>query len=158
MKTKEGIYSNLTTYRIDAKEKDYLYVKTSQIEGAGNGLFTAIPIYRNEIICVFKGEVLSAEEASKRASAGKDRYFISMLQGGIMDSMRANCFAKYANDVVGTAFRTNAKISLDENDNVCIVATRKIHPHEEVFCSYGKQYWKRYKKINPESIRNYKNN
>lgn len=158
MKTKEGIYSNVTTFRIEAKEKDYLYVKASQIAGAGKGLFTAIPIYKNEIICVFKGEYLSDEEACKRALEGKDRYFISMLQGGIMDSMHVNCFAKYANDVVGTALRTNSKISLDENDNVCIVATRRIHEHEEIFCSYGKQYWKKYRKLNPQTIRNYKDN
>jgi hypothetical protein len=158
MKTKEGIYSNITTYRIDAKEKEYLYVKTSQIEGAGNGLFTAIPIYKNEIICVFKGEHLSEEEARKRASAGKDQYFISMLQGGIMDSMHVNCFAKYANDVIGTEFKTNSKISLDEEDNVCIIATRKILENEEIFCSYGKQYWKKYKKVAPQFIKNYKSN
>ena len=138
MDEKEGIYSNTITYRIDAEEQDYLYVKRSQIEGAGNGLFTAIPIYRQEIICTFKGECLSQEEARKRSMAGHDRYFISMLQGGIMDSMHADCFAKYANDVVGTSFRTNAKISLDENDNICIVAPRRRKEHEEIFCSYGK--------------------
>lgn len=58
-----------------------------------------------------------------------------------MDSMHVNCFAKYANDVVGAA-KTNAKISLDEQDNVCLVATRNISKGEEIFCSYGKRYWK----------------
>lgn len=158
MKTYEGKYSNSTTYRIDAKEKDYLYVKASQIEGGGKGLFTAIPIYKNEIICIFKGEYLSNEEAVKRSLAGQDRYFINMLQGGIMDSMHVNCFAKYANDIIGTLFKTNSKISLDENDEVCIVATRNIKEHEEIFCSYGKQYWKKHQKLNPQVIRNYKNN
>jgi SET domain-containing protein len=145
MKTQKGTYANTVTYKIDADEQDYLYVKQSQIENAGNGLFTAIPIYKDEVICLFKGEYLSNEEALKRALIGEDRYFINMLQGGIMDSMHTSCFAKYANDVVGTTYKTNSKISLDEHDNVCIVATRRIQEGEEILCSYGKRYWsKRY--------------
>lgn len=142
MKPEEGNYANSITYKIDANEDDYLYVQESKIAEAGKGLFTAVPIYKDEIICVFKGEQLSEDEALRRALAGEDRYFINMLQGGILDSMHINCFAKYANDVVGTFFKTNSKITLDENDHVCIVATRKIAEHEEIFCSYGKRYWK----------------
>jgi hypothetical protein len=142
METEEGTYANTITYRIDAEESDYLYVEKSGIAAAGNGLFTAIPIYKNEIICIFRGEQLSDEEIQRRSLAGEDRYFINMLQGGIMDSMHVDCFAKYANDVVGTALKTNSKISLDEQDNICIVATRKIREQEEIFCSYGKQYWR----------------
>jgi len=138
---KTGVYSNSLTYTIDAKEEDYLYVKESAIQGAGKGLFTAIAIYKDEVICLFKGEQLSHEESLKRMLAGEDRYFINLLEGGIMDSMHVHCFAKYANDVVGSKFRTNAKIGLDEQDNVCIVATRRILPGEEIFCSYGKRYW-----------------
>lgn len=139
---KTGTYSTSLTYTIDAKEEDYLYVKESSIEGAGKGLFTAISIYKDEVICLFKGEHLSPKESLKRRLAGEDRYFINMVEGGIMDSMHVHCFAKYANDVVGSGFKTNSKISLDEHDNVCLVATRKIAAGEEVFCSYGKRYWK----------------
>jgi hypothetical protein len=142
MKTREGIYANTVTYKIDADEKEYLYVEKSQIPDAGKGLFTAISIYKDEVICIYKGEYLSEDEAKKRAIIGADRYFINMVQGGIMDSMHTSCFAKYANDVVGTTYKTNSKISLDEYDNICIVATRRIMEGEEIFCSYGKQYWK----------------
>ena len=38
---------------IDANEEDYLYIQKSQIENSGNGLFTAIEIYKEEIISVF---------------------------------------------------------------------------------------------------------
>ena len=44
---------------IDAKEADYLYLKSSGILGAGNGLFTSIKIYKNEVISLFKGDILS---------------------------------------------------------------------------------------------------
>ncbi|WP_452596663.1 SET domain-containing protein-lysine N-methyltransferase, partial [Pontimicrobium sp. MEBiC01747] len=42
-------------------------------------------------------------------------------------------------------FKNNSKITLDDNNNVCIIATRKIQAEEEIFCSYGKRYWKKHK-------------
>lgn len=138
-------YCNEESYSIDAPEKDYLYVKESQIPGSGNGLFTAIPIYKKDIISVFKGTILTSKEAHLRSSQGKDSYFINMPDGSIMDSRKVKCFAKYANDASGktkTKFKNNAKITLDEMDQVCIVASKNIKREDEIFCSYGKDYWK----------------
>jgi len=132
---------------IEAQESDYLYIKPSQIEHAGNGLFTAIDIYKDENISLFKGEIISNKEAEKRAQLGKDRYFINLLNGKIMDSMHTDCFAKYANDTKGSAhsaFKNNAEITVDEDNNVCIQATKKIKSGEEIFCGYGKRYWKKH--------------
>ncbi len=56
-------YSNSSTYKIEAKEADYLYIKESQIPGSGNGLFTAIPINKDEVIATFQGKILSDKEA-----------------------------------------------------------------------------------------------
>jgi len=132
---------------IEAQESDYLYIKPSQIEHAGNGLFTAIDIYKDENISLFKGEIISNKEADKRAQLGKDRYFINLLNGKIMDSMHTDCFAKYANDTKGSAhsaFKNNAEITVDEDNNVCIQANKKIKSGEEIFCGYGKRYWKKH--------------
>lgn len=132
---------------IAALEADYLYVTTSQLTNAGNGLFTAIKIYKDEVICLFKGEIISNEEAKKRVILNKDQYFINMINGTIMDSMHVDCFAKYANDAEGfinIKHKNNAKIALDENDNVCLIALKNIKPTEEIFCSYGKKYWKKH--------------
>ncbi len=137
----------MQTNTIEAPEADYLYVKLSQLEGAGNGLFTAIDIYKNEIISIFKGEIIDVNEAEQRAKQNNDRYFINLLDGSIMDSMHTDCFAKYANDTKGSTnsrFKNNAEITLDEEDNVCIKAIKKIKAGEEVFCSYGKRYWKKH--------------
>lgn len=135
--------------RIDAKEADYLYLKASGIINSGKGLFTSIRIYKNEVISLFKGEILSHKEAAFRAQLKQDGYFISMLDGSIMDSMHIKCFAKYANDSEGfkkSSYKNNSKIALDENNKVCLVATRDIKIHEEIFCGYGKAYWKNFKK------------
>jgi uncharacterized protein len=133
--------------RIEARESDYLYISNSQIPNAGRGLFTAIPICKDEIISLFKGEILSNYEADERAKKGQNQYFINMLDGHIMDSMYVKCFAKYANDPEGSTkarFKLNATITLDDNNNICLVAQKNIQAGEEVFCRYGKRYWKKY--------------
>jgi uncharacterized protein len=140
-------YSNSTTLEIEAREKDYLYIKESRIPGAGSGLFTAIPIYKDEVISVFKGQILSDKDARHRAAHGADGYFINLPDGTILDSKDVNCFAKYANDASGsvkTRYRNNATLTLDESGKVCIVAKRKILANEEIYCAYGTRYWKKH--------------
>jgi SET domain-containing protein len=132
---------------IESPESDYLYKATSQLPNSGNGLFTAINIYKDETISIFKGEILSDSQAKLRVLNGRDQYFINMLDGTIMDSIDTTCFAKYANDVNGSfesAFKNNAKIGLDEENNICVIAIRKIKSGEEIFCSYGKRYWEKH--------------
>lgn len=132
---------------IDAEESDYLYVEESQLPNSGNGLFTAIEIFKEEIISVFYGEILTDEESEIRAKSRNDAYFMNLLNGKILDCKNTDCFAKYANDAGGfskSEFKNNAKITLDENNNVCLIAIRKIKFGEEVFCDYGKKYWKKH--------------
>ena len=133
---------------INASESDYLYTNPSQITNSGTGLFTAINIYKDEIIAIYKGKILTESEAKVKVEKGEDKYFINLLNGTILDSMPTKCFAKYANDATGFSksdFKNNAKIGLDENENVCLIATRKIKQGEEVFCNYGKRYWNKHK-------------
>jgi len=134
---------------INASEEDYLYIQQSQIPNSGKGLFTAIKIYKDEVITLFKGKILSNLEAESIAKSGNDQYFINLLDGTILDSNFVACFAKYANDATGfsiSEFKNNAKISLDEEENVCLIALKNIKPGEEIFCSYGKSYWKKHGK------------
>lgn len=110
-------------------------------------MFTAIKIYKDEIISVFKGEILTEIEADIRIKNNLDNYFINMIDGTIMDSMNTDCYAKYANDAAAFQnfeFHNNAKIALDDENNVCIIATKNINPSSEIFCSYGKRYWKKH--------------
>lgn len=133
---------------IQAQESDYLYIQDSQLTNAGKGLFTAIPIYKEEIIAYYGGEILSEQKVVKRIGVNKDQYFINLLDGTTLDSINSNCYAKYANDAKGLTasnFKNNANISLDEAQQVCLIATKKIKAGEEIFCSYGKKYWEKYK-------------
>ncbi|MDQ3047538.1 MAG: SET domain-containing protein [Bacteroidota bacterium] len=136
-----------TSNEINAPESTYLYTGPSKLPRSGNGLMTAIDIYKGEIIARYKGEILTDSVAKVRALKGEDQYFITLLDGRIMDSKKVKCFAKYANDATGyenSKVKNNASISLDEEGNVCLIATRKIKSGEEIFCSYGKSYWKKH--------------
>lgn len=137
----------MSSQHISAPETDYLFTATSQIEGAGQGLFTAVNIYKEEIIAYFKGERLTDKEAALRSANGRSSYFINMPDGGIMDCMHVRSFAKYANDPQGyikTQFRTNCYITLDDDEHVCLIANRNISAGAEIFCNYGKRYWKKF--------------
>jgi hypothetical protein len=131
---------------VDAQEEDYLYIKTSQIPNSGKGLFTSIDFEKNEIISQFKGKILSERESQRRADRNEDGYFMELPSGEILDCKNTKCFAKYANDAEGTKtnFKNNSYIGLDDEDNVVIVASKKIKAGDEIFTSYGKEYWKNY--------------
>ena len=134
-------------HRIDAPESDYLYIETSQLPNAGNGLYTAIAIFKDERIAVFKGKILNEAQSALVAANGQDQYFIVMPNGTIMDSMPVECYAKYANDADGLSggpFKNNAKITLDDDGNICLLAIRNIKSGAEIFCGYGKQYWRKH--------------
>jgi SET domain-containing protein len=132
---------------IEAPESDYLYIQPSQISGAGKGLYTAIDIFKGEIISIFKGERLTERQVQLRVDKDQDKYFIELLDGSIIDSMKTKCFAKYANDArgaSGSAHKNNAQIALDEEERVGLIATKNIKAHQEIFCSYGKRYWRKH--------------
>lgn len=136
------------TDAILADERAYLFTGPSQIAGSGKGLFTAVQIYKDEVIAVFKGRILSAVVAKQKAALRQDAYFINMPDGTIMDCNRSFCFAKYANDASGfkkSALKNNAVITLNEDDEVCLVALTDIHAGAEVCCSYGRKYWQNYR-------------
>lgn len=102
---------------IEALEADYLYIATSQLPNSGNGLYTAIDIYKCEVISLFRGEIGTSKHVALRVKNDKDQYFISTLNGIIMDSMKEKIFAKHANGAEGFSnpkFKNFEKIALDE--------------------------------------------
>lgn len=133
--------------RIPLQEEDYLYTALSGLPDAGQGLFTAVPLYKDEVIAIFHGERLSAQEASDQAMQGLDRYFMELPDGTTLDAMDVPGFAKYANDAQGSpgnTLRNNAVIALNDSHRVCLRAARRIRAGEEVLCAYGKRYWQRH--------------
>ena len=132
---------------IPNEEEEYLYTALSGLPGAGQGLFTAITLYKDEVIALYRGERLSAREAGDRATQRLDRYFMELPDGTTLDAMAVEGYAKFANDAKGsaeTALRNNAVIAMDDSGKVCLRAIRRIRTGEEVLCGYGKRYWRRH--------------
>ncbi len=138
---------HVAAHQVGIPESDYLYVSESQLPNSGRGLYTAITLYREEEITLFKGEVINENQIAERVLAGVDQYFIALLDGSILDCMETECFAKYANDAIGYAssiHSNNSKITINETGDVCLTATKKIEAGTEIFCGYGKRYWKKH--------------
>ncbi|MBU3677306.1 MAG: SET domain-containing protein [Chitinophagaceae bacterium] len=129
-------------YALDIPEADYLYTQASQIPNAGLGLFTAIPLYKGDIIATFKGEVLNRKEAEFRIQNKDDDYFMNLPNGCTLDCKNTPGFAKMANDYLYSNFKQNAIITMNDN-KVVLVASKTIQARQEIFTSYGKNYWER---------------
>ena len=127
-------------YSLETNEEDYLYIKPSQIPNAGLGLYTAIKLFKGDIIAEFYGEVLSKQEFLKRSALQEDNYFMNLPNGQTLDCMHTDGFAKMANDVLHSNFKQNAIITLDHN-RVVLVANKTIQVNDEILTSYGKKYW-----------------
>ena len=139
-----SIFSNNFPDLIDVEEVEYLYIDTSLIIGAGKGLFTAITIHKNEIISIYKGELLQEKSANRRIELGQNDFFMNLPNGKILDAKNTDCFAKYANDAKGvqsSSCKNNALITVNHKNQICLVAKVNIKAGSEIFCSYGKAYW-----------------
>ena len=139
-----SIFSNNFPDLIDVEEVEYLYIDTSLIIGAGKGLFTAITIHKNEIISIYKGELLQEKSANRRIELGQNDFFMNLPNGKILDAKNTDCFAKYANDAKGvqsSSYKNNALITVNHKNQICLVAEVNIKAGSEIFCSYGKAYW-----------------
>jgi SET domain-containing protein len=139
-----SIFSNNFPDLIDVEEVEYLYIDTSLIIGAGKGLFTAINIHKNEIISIYKGELLQEKSANRRIELGQNDFFMNLPNGKILDAKNTDCFAKYANDAKGvqsSSYKNNALITVNHKNQICLVARVNIKAGSEIFCSYGKAYW-----------------
>jgi hypothetical protein len=135
--------------KISMQEKDYLFVKHSQISGGGNGLFTTIPIKPGRIIAKYFGELISNSEATYRASQGKNGHFIRIDELNVLDCYDTDGYAKYANDAESftnpTNFKNNAVLTRVPGSIVpVLVSKRQIYPGEEIFVGYGDHYWEKY--------------
>jgi hypothetical protein len=127
-------------YNLETNEEDYLYIKPSQIPNAGLGLYTAIKLFKGDIIAQFHGEVLNKQEFKKRSALQEDHYFMNLPNGHTLDCRHTAGYAKMANDCMNSQFKQNAIITIN-NNQVVLVANRTINMHNEIFTSYGKKYW-----------------
>jgi SET domain-containing protein len=120
----------------------YLEIKTSQIPGAGLGLFTKIFIPCGSLVIEYKG-VVTTWEAVKEEIDNDYIYYISSRHV-INARPTLKALARYANDAKGMkqveGINNNCTFKKMEG-RVYIKARVDILAGTEIFVSYGKQYW-----------------
>lgn len=111
---------------------------------AGLGLFACREFQRGETIIEYTGEIISDAEANRRGG----RYLFRLNRNWVIDGSTRSNVARYINH----SCRPNAyaELSADEQQ-VHIIAKRRIAPEEEITYHYGKEYVQMY--ITPHGCR-----
>lgn len=126
-----------------------LYVKKSNLPGAGNGLFVARDIKKGEIITEYEGERLTWKECLKRneSKAGNEKgaYYFHINNKNCIDAEYTLwAMGRYANDAAGIGrvkgLTNNAEYQVIKG-RAFIVAKKNIKAGGEVLVGYGKAYW-----------------
>jgi SET domain-containing protein len=120
-----------------------LYVKTSGIPNAGEGLFTKVYIPKGTKIVEYTGVVTSWADADYQEGLNPYIYYVN--DDYVIDaSKRKKSLGRYANDARGMkkikGLSNNAEY-VEEELKVFIVASKNIPPDSEIFVGYGKEYW-----------------
>ncbi|CAN5583317.1 hypothetical protein BH11BAC2_BH11BAC2_13230 [soil metagenome] len=126
-----------------------LYLRKSNLPGAGKGLFTKQKLTRGDIVCEYEGEIVTWAECVRRANEGHEGYVFFITKNRCVDAyFTPMAMGRYANDAKGVGrvatLRNNAQYEIKSRNGekkVFIVATRTIHPSEEILVDYGQDYW-----------------
>jgi len=128
-----------------------LYIKQSNIKSAGLGVFTRDIIQTNSYIDSYYGEIIEAKFYGSEYFYRIDDYY------GIDAKYTPRCYMAMLNDAsykptskrklkkfVNHNFTNNCKFVVDViNKRIDIFSTRIINSDEELFISYGEEYWKK---------------
>ncbi len=127
----------------------YLMVKKSTLPNAGKGLFTKKEIAKGTRIVEYKGRLREWKEV--KHLDGYNGYLMYITRHAVIDAKPAvNTFGRYANDANGfvrvKGLKNNAEY-VSEGNRCYIEALRTIKKGEEIFVSYGRDFWKLQRKI-----------
>ncbi len=113
---------------------NYLYeniiVKESDVHG--KGIFTKIPIKKDQRILLIEGEEISADECIRRENEENNVYIFWKDDYTYIDASSTEKI-KYINH----SCDSNCYIDEDENGSLILVASRNIEAGEELTIDYG---------------------
>ena len=120
-----------------------LHVKTSTLAGCGKGLFTKVFISKGTIMAEYKGKISTWKDVDHDDGRNPYIYYVSRLH--VIDAKgNKESIAHFANDAKGYKKEkgvTNNARYIVKRKRVFIEAVRDIQAKEEIFISYGKEYW-----------------
>lgn len=126
-----------------------LVVKKSKLPKAGKGLFTRIDIPKGTRIAEYKGRIQPWREV--KDEDGINGYLMYINRNVVINGLNAlKSLARYANDAAGlvriAGIRNNSEF-VSEGRRCFIEATRNIKAGEEIYASYGREYWALMKRL-----------
>ena len=138
----------------------YLYLKKSNLPGAGKGLFTKVDILKGTRIVEYKGRIQPWREV--KHEDGYNPYLFKINSRTAINALpKKKTFGRYANDARGffrvEGQRNNAQYEVEGN-RCFIDATRAIHKYEEILVDYGGNFWSLLRKLQKEKYLRLKKN
>lgn len=123
-----------------------LIVKKSQIPGAGKGLYTKRDIKKGERFVEYVGEIITEKQLEKRAENDIYGYAFYISKNKCIDAYYIpESLARYANDAKGITrvegLKNNSCYEIWKKQG-WIKAIKNIKAGEEIFVSYGTEYWR----------------
>ncbi len=136
-----------------------LEVRQSNIPNAGNGVFTKCDIIKDEIICEYRGLIVQVRKGHKtkaeRAEENKDINLDGeyVIRGNSVAAMINDCidFKKYNPFETISLLSQNGLLTYNNLEHNCkyekmgdkqyVIAIRDIKRDEELYVSYGINYW-----------------
>ncbi|CAK4712881.1 hypothetical protein LEN26_006484 [Aphanomyces euteiches] len=124
-------------------------VKTSTLPNAGLGLFTTKQFHRNDIVCQYRGRILTTAEALHV----EDKSYSMRLGNDVYVDARESLdvLARYINDCRSRGVYNVEFEKLPELQVANVRALRDIPAGRELFANYGKWYWVAYNLAHPDS-------
>jgi SET domain-containing protein len=140
-------------YRLQAEGSNMVHVKKSKIKNAGKGLFAKKAIKKGTHICLYFG-VLVPREQVYEGFYESDYLLEQKGNDWIIDSADPlSCLGRYANDSLSLQ-KSNTDFGFYEKPfSGFLYATRNIKKGEELYVSYGINYWMSVKEKNAVSYK-----
>jgi len=123
--------------------EDQLEIKKSNLEGAGNGLFTTKAIPKGTIILEYTGTVTSWKAVNDEDCT--NGYLFYVTRNHVIDaSKHLHVLGRYVNDAKGLSrikgYRNNARY-IKEKGKIYLEAIYNIPAGSEIMAHYGDEYW-----------------
>jgi SET domain-containing protein len=128
----ENFYYNNTKFILD--------IKPSNIKNSGNGLFSLQNIPNETMIGYYIGDILSGNnKVTDYSFQISKKYFIDAKEF-------PRCYIAMINDAKNSQFVNNCEFriiekKLKKNNKICLYSIKDIKRSDELFASYGDEYW-----------------
>ena len=144
---KNRVTIGLSTCWQHTMSQKFLQIRTSTIEGAGDGLFvrrmgaqddrTIVVFKAGDVICQYNGEIISQQTLEERYGDNTAPYGVELRAGRKEDGAVARGIGTLINHYPR---KKNCRIAINRNNRAQIVATKNIRNGDELFVSYGRSY------------------